>query len=469
VAGDSNILTGKYKSLEIKHKEVSSADIHLRKLIHTVSDRDRQGLRHVAVMVERYELPVYLYRLTILVMTAMVAASVLWATLTKVNIIAEAPGSIIPDGNVKQIQPAVDGVLEKVLVIEGQQVKKGQTLVILASTSYPDTTSLLQQLEHLSDERADHLGSLKSRLKELEAKKAELNTQLKEKRNELTSCKLELEKTQSIADKSERQAKAYKAVYEAGGYSMVDYLQAEKGLAQIEHDLIKEKTDTINIASQIEVLNLQLAQLESQITDEVLEKQAQIKDLAFQIETVRMKLRQTERHFNVNKDSSSSSSIKTAAEYSQDQSEIKAPVAGTVTDIKTLGLGQVVSKGQLLMVIVPANCPLIIEAKLPNKDIGFVRKGQQARLKLAAFPFQDYGVVTGTVTEIEKHPQEDDNQSSYYKVTIKPEQDWIMAAGKKIRFSSGSALTAEIVIRRKSVLSIILEPIQKAADIHWVG
>ncbi len=451
--------------MDAKNKQDLSTKIYFQKLGRTESDPDRLGPRRAAAIIECYELPVYIYRLTILIMTAMVILSILWAALTKVDVIAEAPGAIIPSGHVKPIQPALDGILEKVLVVEGEQVKKGQLLVVLASTSYPDTSSLLEQLTHLSAERTDRLDSLKSRVSELNSKKSELVTQCQEKQSELASSRLELEKAQSILLKTERQAKAYQAVYEAGGYSMVDYLQAEKTFEQEERDVIKAKANTTNLASEIEVLKSQLAQLESQITDEVLERQAQIKNVSFQMESVRMKLRETDSHFSSKADSIDSA----PSQYSHDQSEIKAPVDGTVTDIKTLGHGQVVSKGEQLMVIVPANCPLIVEAKLPNKDIGFVCKGQTARLKLAAFPYQDYGVLAGTVTEIEKYPQEDEKHNSSYKVTIIPERDWIMANGKKIYFSSGAALTAEIVIRRKSVLNLILEPIKKTADIHWVG
>ncbi len=562
--------------MDIKSK-VPPAKIQFQKIGGTGCDPgpDRLGRRRANAIIERYEMPVYIYRLAVLVMTAMVALSILWAALAKVDVVAEAPGTIIPIGDVKPIQPAFDGVLEKVLVVEGQQVSKGQSLILLdrkpyeaevkkcqealaisqsvlqehvvardmlkaaikkpgelpkqkaeidgisqivqdlysancslkeankdramkpslASTSYPDSVSLSDQLAHLSAEKADRLGSLTNRGKELQSKKSELMMQSKEKHSELASAQLEVEKLQSITEKSERQAKAYKEVYEAGGFSMVDYLQAAKTFEQQEHDLIKEKANIVSLQSQIEVLKSQLAQLDSQIAGETLERQAQIKSLSGQIEGVRMKLRETDRHFNLTEGTSSAALLKAEAaltkedadigdlerqvnehqsdlvkaQYSLDQSDIKSPADGVVTAIKTLGTGQVVTRGQSLMVMVPAHCPLVIEARLPNKDIGFVRQGQKARLKLAAFPYQDYGVLEGTVTQVEKSPQEDEKHNSYYKVTIIPKRDWIRAGGKKIPFSSGAAVTAEITIRRKTFLNLILEPIKNAADIHWVG
>lgn len=558
-----------------RNKDVQSSKILLLKLSETIpkSDEDRPG--RASSVIERYEMPVYVARLMVLIMSALLVTTVLWAALSRIDVVAEAPGKLIPIGDVKQVQPASDGVIEKVLVSEGEQVSKGQPLIILDRKPYDaevkkreealeiskteleehrrakemleaaikqpdefpeqkaeidgvsqivealysakstleqakkdqlkhestsrsfdsDTALLLEQLEHMTAERAERIRSLEDHAKELRSKRAELVTELEAKGQELASSKRVSEKMQSILGKSKRQANAYKAVYEEGALSMIDYLQSEKRVEEEERDLIKANANISELASQVEVAKSKISQLDSLARVESADRQAQVKSLSSQIETVRMKLRETGRHFSLtdtafdaalgkakaalNKEiceiaKSERKATELQSELSQaqhafDQSAIKAPLDGTITMVKTLGTGQVVGKGQALMAIVPSSCPLVVEAKLPNKDAGLVRKGQRARIKYAAFPYQDYGIFEGTVSEIERHAQEDEKLGSYYRVLITPKQDWLNVGGKKIYFSSGAALTAEIVVRRKSVLNVILEPIKKAQDIHWTG
>jgi multidrug efflux pump subunit AcrA (membrane-fusion protein) len=102
-----------------------------------------------------------------------------------------------------------------------------------------------------------------------------------------------------------------------------------------------------------------------------------------------------------------------------------------------------------------------VEAHVANKDIAFIEKGSRAKLKFDAFPFQDYGVIEGTVIEVSPDSQPDKDLGSFYKVTIAPRQTEIVAKQKKIQLRPGLALTAEIVTERKSILSLILEPFRK--------
>jgi HlyD family secretion protein len=558
-----------------KDAETQPSRILLLRLSEAANKTDADRPRRAASVVERYEMPAYVARLTLLSMSVLLLLTLLWTAVCKIDVIAEAPGKLIPIGDVKPVQPASDGVIERVLVVEGEKVTKGEPLIILDRKPYEaevkkreealeiaksdleqhrhaaamletavknptilpdqkveidgvsqiveslyasssaleqankdqslgrsaviaagsDTALLYEQLNHLTSEYQQRVSSAQDRTNELHAKKSELITQREAKQKELANAQLELKKLQSILSKSQRQERAYKAVYEEGALSMIDYLQMEKRVEEEEREMIKQNTVISTLGSQVETLKSEITQLESQTDAEIAERQAQIRQLDSQIEGIRMKLRETGRHFSLTKTSfegalskakaaldkenleigkctrqvSEATSELEQAQHSFEQSVLKAPSAGTVTVIKTLGPGHVVAKGQPLMTVIPSACPLVVEAKLPNKEIGFVRNGQRARIKLAAFPYQDYGVLDGTVSQIEQYPQEDQKLGSYYRVIIIPKRDWVMAGGKKIPFASGAALTAEIVVRRKTILNVILEPIRKAADIRWSG
>jgi HlyD family secretion protein len=109
----------------------------------------------------------------------------------------------------------------------------------------------------------------------------------------------------------------------------------------------------------------------------------------------------------------------------------------------------------------PRGARLLVEARVPNKDIAFVEKGMRAKLKFDAFPFQDYGIVDGTVIEVSPDAQTNSDASSFYKVMIAPSQAEIGAKGKNVPLRAGLTLTAEIVTERKTILALLLEPFRK--------
>jgi HlyD family secretion protein len=104
--------------------------------------------------------------------------------------------------------------------------------------------------------------------------------------------------------------------------------------------------------------------------------------------------------------------------------------------------------------------PLVVEALLADKDIAFVQKGLPAKLKFEAFPFQDYGVVDGTVIDVSPDAIKKDGVN-YYKVTIAPSKTGISTREKDVMLRPGLSVSAEIVTERRTVLSLMLEPVRK--------
>ena len=150
-----------------------------------------------------------------------------------------------------------------------------------------------------------------------------------------------------------------------------------------------------------------------------------------------------------------------AVEESLRHTTINAPFGGTITTLGVRSPGAVLEAGQTIASIAPANAPLVVEAQVANKDIAFVEPGLPVKLKLDAFPFQDYGTIEGTVSAVAPDAQTDKDAGSFYKVTITPQQTSINAHGKPIALRAGLALTAEIITERKSILSLLFEPFRK--------
>jgi multidrug efflux pump subunit AcrA (membrane-fusion protein) len=151
----------------------------------------------------------------------------------------------------------------------------------------------------------------------------------------------------------------------------------------------------------------------------------------------------------------------TAAEFGLKQTTILAPVSGVITTLTSRGAGIVLQPGQQVATIAPSGARLVVEAQLANKDIAFVEKGLRAKIKLDAFPFQDYGILGGRIIDVSPDAVSGKESESFYKVTIALDQTSVVARGKSIPLRPGLTLMAEIVTERKSILNLFLEPFQQ--------
>ncbi|HEY0080767.1 MAG TPA: HlyD family efflux transporter periplasmic adaptor subunit [Pyrinomonadaceae bacterium] len=148
-------------------------------------------------------------------------------------------------------------------------------------------------------------------------------------------------------------------------------------------------------------------------------------------------------------------------ETSLRQTTILAPVSGLITTLEVRSPGAVVQAGQTLASIAPAAAPLLVETRVPNKDIALIETGLPVKLKFDAFPYQDYGTIEGRITYVSPDAETDEQANSFYKVNIAPEQSAIQAGNKNIPLRPGLAVTADIITERKSILSLLVEPFRK--------
>jgi HlyD family secretion protein len=158
--------------------------------------------------------------------------------------------------------------------------------------------------------------------------------------------------------------------------------------------------------------------------------------------------------------------------------ELKAPQAGTIKDLATHTIGTVVTPGTVLLSLVPENEPMIAEVMVSNDDVGFVYPQQKVKLKLAAYPFQKYGMLDGEILTIGADANEGQNQqqdsgkdpasknkpnaATTYKALLSLGSQALEAQGKKYKLVPGMQVTAEISEGRRTVMQYLLSPVQKA-------
>lgn len=139
--------------------------------------------------------------------------------------------------------------------------------------------------------------------------------------------------------------------------------------------------------------------------------------------------------------------------------ELRAPVDGTVQQLAVHTEGGVVTEAQPLLVVVPANDKLEIDAMVENKDIGFISVGQQAEVKVEAFPFTRYGILDGRVINMSLDAIADEKRGLLYQTRILLDQAWIGVEGKQVQLVPGMAVTVEIKTGKRRVIDYFLSPV----------
>ena len=139
-------------------------------------------------------------------------------------------------------------------------------------------------------------------------------------------------------------------------------------------------------------------------------------------------------------------------------------MAGTVQQLAVHTVGGVVTPAQPLLVIVPSDHPLEVEAFVENKDIGFVHPGQEAEVKVETFPFTRYGTLHASVTQVSHDAISDDKRGLVYSARVKLARDTMAVDGQTVRLTPGMAVTVEVKTGSRRVIDYFLSPLLQYRD-----
>jgi adhesin transport system membrane fusion protein len=146
------------------------------------------------------------------------------------------------------------------------------------------------------------------------------------------------------------------------------------------------------------------------------------------------------------------------------RTEVRSRVRGTVKEIKQNTVGGVIRPGEDIIEIVPLDDTLLIEAQIRPADIAFLRPGQEAMIKIAAYDFSIYGGLKARVEHISADTIKDEQGENFYRVYLRTAQNALLHQGNELPIIPGMTATIEILTGHKSVLDYIMKPILKARD-----
>ncbi|MFM0742256.1 HlyD family type I secretion periplasmic adaptor subunit [Paraburkholderia xenovorans] len=434
--------------------------------------RTAQELQFLPANLELIETPSHpAPRWTMRVIVALAFVILLIAIFGKLDIVATAKGKLIPGARVKIIQPAITGVVRQIMIRDGQRVAEGQALLVLDATQAAadahkarsaridaalsaararalldvrtsgrppvvaavDGASAEQQIEaqHFAD------GLYKEYVDKLVAARAEL---LK-RQAELGTTRQEIAKLRATAPLARSEANDYKTLARDNYVAQHDYFGKEQTALEQEHELAAQQSHAQELAAGIAEQRATIEQTTSQFTREQLDS-----------------LDKANQQFAQNRDD------ETKAVTRQGLLTLYAPVSGTIQQLSVHTLGGVVTTAQSLMEVVPDDA-VEVEASIENKDVGFVNVGQDAIVKIEAFPYTRYGYLTGKVTAVSNDAVQDRDRKLGLTFTarIRLPTSQMYINNKSINLTPGMEVTTEIRTGRRSVAGYFLDPLVQTA------
>jgi HlyD family secretion protein len=422
--------------------------------------------------------PSPLGRSVLYVVLALVGATFAWAALSRLDVVAVAEGKLVPTGYLKIVQPSEQGVVKEILVREGEEVREGQVLMRMdAALSEADARALATEYhaKRLALARADaQLAGVRlapqaedppALYAQAEAQHAAnvaaYQTALAQERSVLERARAELAAAEQVKAKLlqtlphyREQARAFEKLAQDGFAGRLLHTEKLNELMGKEQDLKSQEHAIAAARSTIALSERKLAQLTAEYRQGL---QAERAELAPQIERLRQEIAKL-RHRH-------------------EMLELRAPHSGTVKDLATHTPGTVVAPGTILMTIVPRDERLRAEVWLANDDVGFVRAEHPARIKLAAFQFQKYGMLEGMVTQVSADATEAPNPNTRsgglagrdrpagplaFRTLVDLKAQHLEADGRRYSLAPGMQVVAEIHLGSRTVLEYLLSPVQKA-------
>ena len=366
--------------------------------------------------------------------------TILWLFVGKVDIVVTARGKIIPDGEIKIIQPLETGVVKDILVKEGDFVRKGQTLIeIDTSTTQPQLQSLQANLDYINIERNRLRGETNQSVSygaeaytQNELAKsafADLNNQLAAKNHEIQRLREDINNYQKQLnlnlDKERRMQE-------------VSDIIARNELDRVHSENMEYKSRIISLNEQIRGVQKEAAYIKSNCRTQNLTQLADRDKQANELEA------------NIKE-----------IEFKKQQQNIISPVDGYVNTMLVHTIGGVVTPAEKVISIVPTNSPLIIKVSVLNKDIGFVKEGMPVQIKIDTFDFQKYGMIEGIVKKVSKDSIENEKDGLVYDVFIAPLTKSLRVEGVIQPISTGMGVSAEIKTGKRRIIEFFIYPIIK--------
>ena len=390
---------------------------------------------------------------------------ILWAQFAMIEEIARGDGEIIPSGENQLIQNLEGGIVEEILVKEGESVEKGQILIKIdnkkSTSSFSSNAVKADALQaKIARLRAESQGKkfkvdkeLKIKIPkiveneyslyqtnkyQLRSKVNALKARLNQKRQELREARSQLRHLKASSKMIQTEVKMTEPMVRKGVRSKIDFLKLKREANEIE--------------SNYDATYRSIPRLRSAIK----EAQSTINETNYMFKS-EAKIKRNEAISELRALRENSTALKDQVS----RTVVRSPMKGIVQRLFVHTVGGVIKPGENIMEIVPSEQNLLVEVKIKPADIAFIYFGQKAIVKFSAYDFAIYGGLNGKVVFISADTEKDEKENVFYNIRIKTHKNHLTRNGEALKIIPGMTVNVDIVTGKKSVLDYILKPILK--------
>ena len=392
--------------------------------------------------------------------------AIIWASFASIDEITRGNGKVIPYGQNQVIQNLEGGIVESIMVHEGDEVKKDQ-IILKINNSKSISNSTSNEIKLLS---------LKAKKMRLQAEANLLPFDLPQTDDEIFKRQLQLEKRlynsdmneytakdNSLSDQIQQKKQEYQEALDSidNIQRSLRYVQEEiemtapmvKEGVKSKVDFLKLKREGNDITQKLDAAKTSLPRLKSAISEyrnkRIEAKQKFVND-------------KREELNKVTSDYESLNAEQVALTDQVNRTLVRSPVNGIVQKLFVNTVGGVIKPGEDLVEIVPTSEKLYLEVKIKPTDIAFIHPGAEAKVKFTAYDYAIYGGLVGKVVNISPDSITDEKDNTYYQIKIETEKNYLGTKEHPLRIIPGMVVDVNIVTGKKTVMEYILKPILKS-------
>lgn len=393
----------------------------------------------------------------------------LWAATARLDRVTRGHGRVTPSNQLQQVQYLEGGIVKEILVKAGDKVKAGQILVRLDPTQFDAEFAQNRQGYNLLYAKTARLeaiaagkplvfpealkraapGVVADEQKLYEAKIDELNASLAVQRDKLAQRKQSLEETQVALEYARQTQKLaaeelnmVKSLVDKGIEPQIELLRARQRdsaargeVEKARHAASRAELEVAEADSELDRINKSFA---SSVADELSKAKADFANVSGGLPALEDKVART---------------------------EVRAPIDGVVNRVLVSTIGGVVQPGETIVEIVPSEDTLLVEAEIKPADIGFLRVGQKARVKISAYDSAIYGALDGRIEWISADAVDNPKEKErHYLIRVRTDKNAIHTKSGDLKIMPGMAAEVDVLNGKRTVLSYLLTPLSRVQD-----
>lgn len=403
------------------------------------------------------------------VIVGFVVVTLVWASLAQLDRVTRGQGRVVTSNQLQEVQYLEGGIVKEILAAPGMHVEAGTILVKLDPTQMNveftqgregynllaariarlEAEAALRPLVFASDLVAASPQAIANERALFDARQAELNAslgveqnKLDQRRKTLEAAKIALGTAKEAHDLAGQERRMMERLVAKGIEPQVELLRARQRAATARGEFQRAEIDISRIELEVEEAEGEVARIKKSFAaaaaDDLTKAKAELGDLKGELPALQDKVART---------------------------DVRAPVAGTVNRVLVATVGGVVTPGETIVEIVPSEDSLLVEAKISQADIGFLRLGQEAKVSITAYDSSVYGSMKGAVETISPDAIQDEKTGQwFYTITVRTSAESLQSRKGDLKILPGMAANVAILNGKRTVLSYLLNPISKVTD-----